>query len=674
VNILFFMRHPGYARNFDSTLRLLAERRHHVHLAFDTAAAGYQQAASGDDSRQGDPVTGNTGASTGKVARPTLVDRLCREYPNITSGPAPDREADGWALLRRRLRLAIDYLRYLEPRYRDAAKLRARAERRTSEIVRRVVGWPFFRTTFGLRVLSRTLRLVEGAIPSRPAVDAFIRAQRPDLVLVTPLVELGSGQVDYVRATKALGVPTGLCVSSWDNLTNKGLIQEIPDLVTVWNEAMKREAVDLHGVPAERVVVTGAQAYDHWFAWAPSSSREEFCRRVGLRDDRPFVLYLCSSPFIAPKEDRFVAGWVEWLRAAGDERLREAGVLIRPHPQNATQWRDVDLSGLGEAAVWPRAGADPVDAQAKADYYDSIYHSAAVVGVNTSALIESAIVGRPVHTLLGPEFRDTQEGTLHFHHLVQGNGGPLRVAATVEEHMAQLSEALGADGRTDGRSRRFLEAFVRPHGLGEAATPRVVEAIERAGGGVESRPFRTPVSATLLRPLLLLGVLYTLRRRWQRYARPQQVARVGRRLRRRSQRYVRPQQVARVGRHLRRRWQRYARLQQVARVGRRLRRRWHHLRVGRKAQSLMVVGLRRAGQVRPARWTTARGGLQGPRSVTSQPAADLARAKHNGRVGRYPHLTSKVPSLQDGPRHPQVQENLVGHGGSVWDDSNSETG
>ena len=52
--------------------------------------------------------------------------------------------------------------------------------------------------------------------------------------------------------------------------------------------------------------VTGAQAYDHWFAIRPSTTREEFCARVGLPPDRPYLLYLCSSPFIAPREVEFV--------------------------------------------------------------------------------------------------------------------------------------------------------------------------------------------------------------------------------------------------------------------------------------------------------------------------------------------------------------------------------
>ena len=40
------------------------------------------------------------------------------------------------------------------------------------------------------------------------------------------------------------------------------------------------------------------------------------------------------------------------------------------------------------------------------------------LGVNTSAMIEAAILGRPVLSVLAPEFAATQEGTVHFHYLL----------------------------------------------------------------------------------------------------------------------------------------------------------------------------------------------------------------------------------------------------------------
>src|SRR4029450_11684169 len=122
----------------------------------------------------------------------------------------------------------------------------------------------------------------------------------PDVVLITPLVDLGSDQVEYVKAARAVGIRSALCVHSWDNLTNKGLIRVLPDRVYVWNEAQKREAVAMHRVRREGVGVTGAPLSARCSARRPSTPREEFCAKIGLSPDQPFFLYLCSSQFIAP--------------------------------------------------------------------------------------------------------------------------------------------------------------------------------------------------------------------------------------------------------------------------------------------------------------------------------------------------------------------------------------
>src|SRR6185436_5329939 len=118
----------------------------------------------------------------------------------------------------------------------------------------------------------------------------------PDVALFTPYIGLRTVQPDYLAAAQSLGIPTVACISSWDNLSSKSLMRPIPDLVTVWNETQRREAVELHGVPAKKVEVTGAQCFDEWFGWEPRP-REEFLRQVGLDPERPYLLYTCFSPF-----------------------------------------------------------------------------------------------------------------------------------------------------------------------------------------------------------------------------------------------------------------------------------------------------------------------------------------------------------------------------------------
>jgi hypothetical protein len=437
------------------------------------------------------------------------VEGLQGDYPQSFSyGFAPSAKASRWHPLAIPLRLCLDYWRYLEPHYDNAHALRARASRQVPAFSLRLA--PF------APVLRPLARMLERAVPPGPQTFRIFDEHMPDLLMVTPLLYFGSQQVDYVRAARQRGLPTVLCVGSWDHLTTKGLIHEIPDGVIVWNEAQKREAAELHGVPPSRVAVTGAQAYDHWFRATPTLSREEFCARVGLPSNQPYLLYLCSSPFIAPREVAFVRSWMAALRASGDPALAAVGVLIRPHPQNAQQWDGVDVGGGGDAVVFPRAGANPVDLHARADYFHSMYHSAAVVGINTSALIESGIVGRPVFSVRTSEFAGTQEGTLHFQHLKTVNGGLLRTADTLEEHVDHLKELLAAPALFQDRGRGFIEAFIRPHGLDRPAGPLMADAVEDVARSSARQAVRPTPGQQLLRPLLWILAVAAQRLRQKR--------------------------------------------------------------------------------------------------------------------------------------------------------------
>ncbi|MEA2150687.1 MAG: hypothetical protein QOD69_2517 [Solirubrobacteraceae bacterium] len=456
MKVLFFLRSINYDRHFEAVLRELSARGHHVHVAFDIEKKG----------RAGDSA---------------LLDAIRAEHGRLSYGLVPPAADPAVADLQRELRLGTDYLRYLGPEFAQARALRERARQRASSVLTAAAALPGLRTPRGRRALDRTLRTLEAALPPQATVVELIKRHDPDVVLVSPLVGLGSPQGDYMRAAASLGIPTVLLVASWDNLTNKGVIRDQPDLTLVWNPAQIREAVELHGLPREAVVATGAHTYDQWFAWQPSTERKAFCASVGLDAERPFILYVCSSGFIAPEEASFVQEWVRRLRDSDDPKLRDVGVLIRPHPANARMWQHVDVAVPGLTAIYPREGAAPTNARRKADYFDSIHHCAAVMGINTSAQIESAVVGRPVFTLLDAEFRDTQAGTLHFSHIASPDGDTLlTVGRTWEEHHAQLSRALDPEEADAERLSRFVRSFVRPHGLERAATPMAADAIEQA--------------------------------------------------------------------------------------------------------------------------------------------------------------------------------------------------
>jgi hypothetical protein len=476
MTIVFSMRHSGALRNFASTVEELARRGHRIHLTF---------------------------LMRDKLADPRLLEALLRSFPNQITHSSAEVSKRAWLGMARAVRSTADYLRYRMPEYRNAKALYDRAAARVSPMVERLSELPVLRTAGGLQRFTGLLHLIERAIPPDPAIVQQIADRKPDLVLVTPLVELGSDQVEYIKASRALGIPCGLCVHSWDNLTNKGLIHVVPDAVYVWNEAQQTEAADLHGVPASQVIVTGAPPYDQWFERRPSTTREEFCRKIGLPPNRPFFLYLCSSKFIAPREAEFIAKWVRAVRAADDAGVRDAAVLVRPHPRGDMRGLDGrELRGLPNVVVWPPEGANPVDTNSRNDYFDSLYHSVAAVGINTSAQIEAGIVGRPVFSIRAAEYATTQEGTLHFHYLVNEHGGLLHMADTFDEHTRALAASLHRTAQDEAKLREFVKGFVRPQGLEVAATPLLASAIEDLGRIPARSPRRASVPMKLLRAVL----------------------------------------------------------------------------------------------------------------------------------------------------------------------------
>ena len=444
LRILFFVHNLGKTRHFDGVLERLTKRGHTVVLA----------------------VAGKKGA--------VKASKALGNGRRLQVVTCPSRRVDRWKTFAPTLRLTRDYLRFFEPAYAHADTLTERASSYVPDAVRNIVQQhPWMRRH--ARVLGRALAMAEAAIPPERYFELFIKYHEPDLVLVTPLVGFGSYQTDYVKAAHRLGIPVAFLPFSWDNLTNRGLIRVQPDRVFVWNDIQKREAVDLHRVSSDRVVVVGAARFDDFFDLRASTTREEFCAAAGVDPARPLLLYGCSSPFVAPREVEFVRQWIEQVRRSAEPALADASVLVRPHPAHTDQWDNISFADLRNVAIWRL----PTAMNADQGLYDSLYHSAALVGLNTSAMLEASIAERPVCTVLAPEFTGGQEHTLHFHYLRHENGGPLMVARDFEEHRQHLLTALREPAAAEKRAKKFVGTFIRPQGRTRRVDRLIVRELEQ---------------------------------------------------------------------------------------------------------------------------------------------------------------------------------------------------
>ena len=422
------------------------------------------------------------------------------DSPLLSLESAPTARGDDWRTHAPVVRRVRDWAQYLTPEYRDADTLRMRVvDRLRAElgVEQDALGDGLLRGIVPAQVerLRDVLARTEAAIPSDPLHHEFIVRDRPDAVLVTPGIHFGAVQADIIKSARAAGIPVGMLVFSWDNLSTKGALHVAPDLMFVWNERQRTEAATLHGYPPERVVVVGAPRFDDFYELEPALSRRQFLGPLRLEAGAPMLLYLCSSRFVAKRELAFVRRWLAAVRASADPALRDCNVVVRPHPDITLVEDDapdmVEWPDLPRAQGWvsrpfsdPRALVLQTANSTPQAFYECLHHAAAVVGLNTSAELEAGIVGRPVFTVVASDAAVTgQSNTLHFHYLLRENGGFVTSAPDLDTHVRHLAGAVtGADAGSAndaGSIQAFVREFLRPRGDRPVAAVLADELVAR---------------------------------------------------------------------------------------------------------------------------------------------------------------------------------------------------
>jgi hypothetical protein len=463
MKLLVVMQHANFFRNLETVIRELHAR-------------GHEAVALHSDHPSNPKASATTRRKKPKMAfMGRGIEVAEAELPSLTTGfrPEPSERWQRWLRVGRRFVNRGLYLQKQHPspeRVVDALdkQLPPRAKKlMRSPVVEMVLGRPG--TLRAWRWLERSGR------PSR-SVTALLRQLQPDVVLVSPSVwPKRPVEADYVHAARKLGIPTIGYVNSWDNLTSKGTVHVLPDMFIVWNEAMATEAEQIHLIPREIIRVTGAPHLDHFFDLRPSLPRAEIVRELGCPDDRPYIVYLCSSRTLIADETHIVTALADALA----RQLADAAptIVVRPHPVNPEPWEGYDHPG---AVVYPRRGDQADTHDSWQEYFNQLSAASAFVGLNTTAFLEAAAADRPCLTIVSDEFFDQQGRTGHFRHLLDADF--LELSADVGELAARVGRVLdGVDDKAEGR-RRFVESFLRPRGIELAASSVVADTIEGLAG------------------------------------------------------------------------------------------------------------------------------------------------------------------------------------------------
>ena len=448
VRVLFVARSIAHFSYYDSVLASLLGRGAQVEIAFDS---GWSKKWRRTDMR--------------------AVDEFKRDHPELATSWSvrrSDEHRDRIFALRE-LRAYRSYLtrRETTPYYieRWRGYLQEPWKSRSEKAV--------FRALLASPLGALALQIAEASTPPDPGVVEFIRSRAPDVMVVSPLNLRFSEETDYVKAARALGVPTAMPVVSWDNLSTKSLIQIPPDRLFAWNEHHLKDAMVIHGIPREKIEVAGSPFFDKWFG--PESEipdRETFCRQVGLDPSRRILLYLGSSRNIAANEVWFVEKLRRFLGASQNEQLRGCQLLIRPHPANAAIYQELSGEGL---SVFPKEGELPETREGFAQMRASFRHAGAALGINTSGMVDSVLADLPTFSVRLPRYAQTQAEAKHFRYLEADD------ALYVSDDLTGLCETLirlfgGEDPKAENR-KAFARKFARPRGLERPAGDVIAESL-----------------------------------------------------------------------------------------------------------------------------------------------------------------------------------------------------
>lgn len=323
-------------------------------------------------------------------------------------------------------------------------------------------------------VVRRLLAWIETQVQPDPEIMQWLEDFAPQVLFVSPFIMSSDLEIEYAKAAKKLGIPTVASVLSWDNLVSKGTYLVKPDWLFVWNQNLMEEAVAIHEFAREKVFMTGAPVYDPWFDLKPSLDRDAFCAECGLNPRNPFVLFLGSSQTITDLDVEFIKALIAHFGTM-DAKIRPS-IVIRPHP-----YAPFDMTAFESdwVRIYPRQGGRPDMDETRQVYFNTLYHSAAVLGVNTTGFLDAAIADKPCVTLRDEQMRAGQGA--HFNYLIAADF--IEAANDRSDAFCIIERIVKGNDSKKKKRRDFARRFMRPQGIAIPASEVMAKAILSIGHG-----------------------------------------------------------------------------------------------------------------------------------------------------------------------------------------------
>ena len=374
---------------------------------------------------------------------------------------------DKWTKILRIIRETLNYLSFLI-RGEDNTFAKVQSKCLSNKIIKTI---KIIRYRPLLTILFSFLKFIHNIIPSDKDINIFIKNIDPDIILIVganwPTRDNQfSSEIDFVKSSKKLNKYSILHVVSWDNLISRGLYHYKPNLFFVWNKEHFNEAIEIHKMPKKIIKIIGAPFMDKWFNDIKIKSRNSFFSSIGLDPNKPLVTYLGSSVNISKNEKFIVENLYEKLNKKGIQ------LIVRPHGANSEQFENINK----KIKLIPESGELPDTNKSKELMVETIRYSDFTAGINTTAMIDSVILGTPCIAIVKEEFSLNQTLTPHFNKVLKQD---IFIKISDEKNIINKINNFNETEKIliTNKMNEFVINFCRPHGLNVPAGKKAYDEI-----------------------------------------------------------------------------------------------------------------------------------------------------------------------------------------------------
>ncbi len=397
--------------------------------------------------------------STNSEIDDTLGERYGEIYPLV-------EDNERWLVRFQREIIDISHNRWLWSR---AAQERSRLRdseavtigQKSKRAAKKLLGYPFANRT-GLSLLEMAERTSSRWLSTTRRYESLFKKLKPSLVFNGSHIH-SRNAIQAVQEAQWLGIPTATFIFSWDNLTSQGRITLPYDYFLVWNEALKRQLLEMYDwVNEDQVFVTGTPQFDFHFRPEFYLDRDEYCRQIGADPGRPIVFYATGMANHMPGEPEIVEQIADMLKTME----AKPQLMVRVYPKDRTgrfdELRKTRPDILFPKVAWEAAWLTP-KAEDSYALVNALRHCALGINVASTVSLELCMFDKPVINVgynpdsIGTDvlsYADYYEFD-HFRPVV--DSGAVEVARSATEMASLIVSALDGPGARSVQRTKLVE-------------------------------------------------------------------------------------------------------------------------------------------------------------------------------------------------------------------------